>query len=237
MPNIKFNVAKVLQSLISVLDQSVSTSLLNSSYARILLIDLNFAQFLMYGRWWTRRLDLVWLSSVRTQMWMSGILLAKRYRHVIKLWCQASECFVFMVSISKTWCFTTMCDIWRVVDFQLSSGTCNWCVKLTKRKKLIFLWSFVCYVSCKWWFCWGGLETHWIFWETSPLKWKLTSSLWYMYLSFRINMAIVSRKEENLNICSIYTSSNYYTYQYTCTCSTICIISSVDLCRNTHKAC
>ncbi|RZR85713.1 hypothetical protein BHM03_00012739 [Ensete ventricosum] len=68
VPNIKFNVAKVLQSLVPIVDQSVSSR----------------------SMWWWRQQSVrVWLSSVRIQMWMSDTLQAKHYRRATRLWYQA----------------------------------------------------------------------------------------------------------------------------------------------------
>lgn len=97
VPNIKFNVAKVLQSLIPIVDQSVSIYLNLKFLASLLLntfaIHLWFhvAWKLFWCRLWRRQFVPLWLSLVRTQMLMSDFLLPRHFKQLIMLWCQASQ--------------------------------------------------------------------------------------------------------------------------------------------------
>ncbi|KDO70026.1 hypothetical protein CISIN_1g0068981mg, partial [Citrus sinensis] len=99
VPNIKFNVAKVLQSLIPIVDQSVSTFSV-SPFSFMLYLNVNnfnvgfiFAAFplvlfsclaLNYcHRWWRKQSVPVWLSSLRIQMLMSVFLPLKPFSRLI----------------------------------------------------------------------------------------------------------------------------------------------------------
>lgn len=105
VPNIKFNVAKVLQSLIPIVDQSVSTFSV-SPFSFMLHLKVNnfnvgfiFAAFplvlfsclaLNYcHRRWRKQSVPVWLSSLRIQMLMSVFLPLKPFSRLIMWWCLA----------------------------------------------------------------------------------------------------------------------------------------------------
>ena len=47
----------------------------------------------LWCRWWSRWFALVWLSSARTQMWMWGTSLLKRFKQVTKPWCPTKPPF------------------------------------------------------------------------------------------------------------------------------------------------
>lgn len=107
VPNVKFNVAKVLQSLIPIVDPSVSdifgpfNFLLNCIKVKILSMSLllfppficSWWELFLPCRWWRKRSDHVWLSWVRTQMWMSGFLPTKQSKWLIIPWNLARKDF------------------------------------------------------------------------------------------------------------------------------------------------
>lgn len=97
--NIKFNVAKVLQSLVPIVDKSVSIPISNILDHLFQLVGflpfwshLSFILFYWFvivgqliaaNRWWRRQSVYAWLSWTRTQMWMFVILLTKDFSRSI----------------------------------------------------------------------------------------------------------------------------------------------------------
>lgn len=109
VPNIKFNVAKVLQSLIPIVDQSVcifTVALLCFPiyyyfFQIFIILRIHFLVSLHFmwcfsspglnycNRWWRRQSVPVWLSLVRIRMLMSVFSLLKPFSRLITLWCLA----------------------------------------------------------------------------------------------------------------------------------------------------